>query len=335
MNNIITNKASCIASNEIQFDEVFKIEGLLGVGAFSVVKKAVLRDNDCSKSFAVKCIKRIDLSDRDEADIRNEVSILKGLKHKSIIQLYDVYDESDMYYLVMERLHGGDLFNRIITNISYSEVEARAVCKNLLEAVQFIHRHSIAHRDLKPENLLLVSRNDNTSIKITDFGFATEVKEANSLRTSCGTRNYIAPEILTKTPYDEQVDLWSVGVILYILLAGLQPFEDFGDDKLFDQIIGGEYYFDDKCWENISREATDLICSLMEVDPSIRLNASQAINHLWFFKKMAPLERKSSNLDTKVFDLKTLDLNLSPISQCNTSSEKPVPICNKITNAAA
>jgi len=329
----LTSNVSFTASSETKFDEMFKLEGLLGEGAFSVVKKGIPRDNNCLKSFAVKCIDREKLLDLDEAGIRNEVSILKSLKHKYIIQLYDVYDEVDAYYLVMERLYGGDLFDRVITKIRYNELEARIVCKNILEAVQFIHQHSIAHRDLKPENLLLVSRSDNTSIKITDFGFATEVKGPNSLRTMCGTRNYIAPEILNKIPYDERADLWSVGVILFILLAGCQPFADTGDDDLFHQICTGQYHFYDECWESISREAKDLICNLMEVDLSIRLNTMQALNHLWFCKKIYSFDCEICDFNTKSFGLKNVALKLPPL-QYSTNGNY-IPRFNRITNAAA
>jgi len=320
--------------NETSFDKLFKLEGLLGEGSFSVVRKGIPRNSNSFKTFAVKCINRKKLSNHDEAGIRNEVLVLKSLKHKNIIQLYDLYDESDAYYLVMERLYGGDLFDRISRNTRYSELEARTVCKNILEAVQFIHRHSIAHRDLKPENVLLISGNDNTSIKITDFGFATKTEGPNSLRTLCGTRNYIAPEILNKIPYDERADLWSIGVILFILLAGFQPFADTGNDELFHQICTGQYDFYDECWESISREAKGLICNLMEVDLNIRLNATQALKHSWFLIKMDSFQDETTDLSTSCFGLQSLALNLPQIPQYS-KNRNSLPKYNKITTAAA
>jgi len=162
------------------------------------------------------------------------------------------------------------------------------------------------------ENLLLVSRNDNTSIKIADLGYAKIVLKPNSLMTECGTRSYVAPEIVLGIPYDERVDMWSVGVILYILLSGLQPFEDNGDDGLFQQICNGEYYFLDDCWSNISMEARELICGLLGVDPATRLSASQALSHPWFKPDHGLVASKS--LDPNSQYLKRFNTTTRPVS---------------------
>lgn len=266
---------------QMNFDNLYQLQGQLGQGAYSIVREGFHKYNR-KISCAVKCIDRTKLSEVDEKDIMNEVCILKNLRHKNIIQLYDGFTESNVHYLVMERLRGGELFDRIISKTRYSEAEARATFRNILEAVQYCHEKQIAHRDLKPENLLLVSENDNTTIKIADFGYAKRVLRPNSLVTACGTRSYVAPEIVNGIPYDQAVDMWSLGVILYILLSGLQPFHDTGDDGLFDQICNGEFYFDDECWDHVSMEAKLMICSLLVVNPAARLNASQALAHPWF-----------------------------------------------------
>lgn len=146
--------------------------------------------------------------------------MLNELKHEHIIRLYGVYEEPSYYYLITEQMKGGELFDRIVSKSFYNEKEARDVCKILFEAIGYCHSKSIAHRDLKPENLLLQSEDNDSAIKIADFGFAKKVLTPNSLTTQCGTPGYVAPEILEGVAYDTKSDMWSLGVIIYILLGG-------------------------------------------------------------------------------------------------------------------
>ena len=226
----------------MRFDELYRLKGVLGTGAFSTVREGYHRSN-ADLSYAVKCINRKKLSEEDEAALLDEVAILKEMKHVHIIRLYDFFDEANTYYLVMERMRGGELFDRIVAKAYYNEKEARDTCKILLEAVCYMHDNHVAHRDLKPENLLLLSENDDSAVKIADFGFAKKVYDHNSLTTQCGTPGYVAPEILEGTPYDERADMWSVGVILYILLGGYPPFIESTQRDLFKKIRKGEYEF--------------------------------------------------------------------------------------------
>lgn len=138
-------------------------------------------------TYAVKCVNRKKLSKEDDAALLDEVSILKEMKHPHIIRLYDFFVQPDYYYLVMERMCGGELFDRIVAKAYYNEREARDVCKILLTAVGYCHSNRVCHRDLKPENLLLLSQQDDSTVKIADFGFAKRVEKPNSLKTQCGT----------------------------------------------------------------------------------------------------------------------------------------------------
>lgn len=226
----------------MRFDELYRLKGVLGTGAFSTVREGYHRSNG-KVSYAVKCINRKKLSEEDEAALLDEVSILKEMKHVHIIRLYDFFTEPSTYYLVMERMRGGELFDRIVAKAYYNEKEARDTCKIVLDAVGYCHKNHVAHRDLKPENLLLLSDTDDSAVKIADFGFAKRVQEKNSLTTQCGTPGYVAPEILEGTPYDERADMWSVGVILYILLGGYPPFIESTQRDLFRKIRKGEYEF--------------------------------------------------------------------------------------------
>ena len=226
----------------MRFDELYRLKGVLGTGAFSTVREGYHRSNG-QVSYAVKCINRKKLSEEDEAALLDEVSILKEMKHVHIIRLYDFFVEPSTYYLVMERMRGGELFDRIVAKAYYNEKEARDTCRIVLDAVGYCHKNHVAHRDLKPENLLLLSESDDSAVKIADFGFAKKVYEKNSLTTQCGTPGYVAPEILEGTPYDERADMWSVGVILYILLGGYPPFIESTQRDLFRKIRKGEYEF--------------------------------------------------------------------------------------------
>ena len=281
-----------------RFDEVYRLKGVLGTGAFSTVREG-FHKSDKNILYAVKCINRKKLSEEDEAALLDEVSILKEMNHEHIIRLFDFFDEPATYYLVMERMRGGELFDRIVAKAYYNEKEARDTCKIVLEAVRYCHQNHVAHRDLKPENLLLQSDVDDTTVKIADFGFAKKVHKPNSLTTQCGTPGYVAPEILEGTAYDERADMWSVGVILYILLGGYPPFIESTQRDLFRKIRKGEYEFHEEYWGTVSAEAKELISSLLTVSCAKRLTAEQALQNAWILGDDAKLASKDlgSNLN--------------------------------------
>jgi len=209
-------------SGSSSFRDSYSVGKTLGEGAFSVVKEVTNRTN--KKAYAAKIVTKAKLTREDEVALHDEIAILKDCNHRHIINLYDVFDEVSYYYLVTELMLGGELFDRIVTKTFYNEKEARDVCKILFEAIGYCHQKGVAHRDLKPENLLLVSRDDDKNIKIADFGFAKKVSSSKCLLTQCGTPGYVAPEILHGVPYGTKADMWSLGVITYILLGGYPPF---------------------------------------------------------------------------------------------------------------
>lgn len=282
------------STSGMRFDELYRLKGVLGTGAFSTVREGYHRSNT-SVGYAVKCINRKKLSEEDEAALLDEVSILQELKHQHIIRLFDFFEETSTYYLVMETMRGGELFDRIVAKAYYNEKEARDTCKIVLEAVQYCHENHVAHRDLKPENLLLQSDVDDSLVKIADFGFAKKVYAPNSLTTQCGTPGYVAPEILEGTAYDERADMWSVGVILYILLGGYPPFIESTQRDLFRKIRKGEYEFHEEYWGTVSAEAKELISSLLTVDATHRLTASQGLRNSWILGDDAVLAAKGLN----------------------------------------
>jgi serine/threonine protein kinase len=158
--------------------------------------------------------------------VLHEVGVLDSLKHSNIMHVNALFEDEEHFFLVMECMRGGNVYDRIMESKRYTEDEARTLAKKLLGAVRYIHERGFAHRDLKPQNLLLNSDKDRTDIKISDFGFACRVRSPQSLTKRCGTPSYVTPEVLKNIPYDQSADMWSVGVTLYFLLCGHQPFAD-------------------------------------------------------------------------------------------------------------
>lgn len=288
------------ASSGAKFGRVYTLKGVLGTGAFSTVKEGIHK-NAPGRSFAVKIVDRNKLTEEDAAALLDEVAILKEFEHPHVICLYDFFEEPNTYYLVMERMSGGELFDRIVAKLYYNEKEARDVCKVLLEAVNYCHMNHVAHRDLKPENLLLLSEENDSDVKIADFGFAKRVFVPNSLTTQCGTPGYVAPEILDGIAYDTKADMWSVGVILYILLGGYPPFIEKNQRDLFRKIRRGEYEFHEEYWGAVSKDAKDLISSLLTVDPRRRLSADQALQNKWILGDDEELARKDLGANLEEF----------------------------------
>jgi len=249
----------------------------LGRGGFSIVKEGTPIAGGVK--VAIKIIKKNDAGEDDLTLLQREIDIMSKLHHKNIIQLVEVFDDTDSIYLILELVTGGELFDQIVTRGSYSERDAAAICKQILEAVQYMHSNGIAHRDLKPENLL-VSGTDNDQIKVTDFGLSKDFGEA-ALSTSCGTPDYVAPEVLRGAPYDNSVDIWSIGVITYILLCGFPPFYGNSDQEIFEKILKAEYDFPADSWDPVSDDAKDFIKGILILNAAKRPTAAEALQHPW------------------------------------------------------
>jgi len=219
-----------------------------------------------------------------DPNIQAEASILQSLNHPYIVKLLDLFiDPGKAVYIVMELLHGGDLFDRIVQKSRYSEVESKRVMRRILAAVHYLHQdRDIVHRDLKPENVLLVSRNDDITVKLTDFGLAKSITE-DGLKTFCGTPQYFAPEVLRRRTtvagrgrYGKEADIWSLGVILYILICGAPPF-----DATMDSSASTRISFGGPIWKTTSKSAIDLITKMLTADPSKRISVVDACSHEW------------------------------------------------------
>lgn len=303
-------------SRKIQ--QTYHLGKLLGQGAYALVHEATEMQPP-HQSYAVKIIQRHRMGKVDLRHFNDEVHILLDLQHENIVQLHELYKTPDYFYIVMEKLDGGELFERLCQKTFYSEMDARNVCRTVFDAVSYCHSQRVAHRDLKPENLLLCSSRDNddcSRVKIADFGFAKKVPRPNSLTTRCGSPSYLAPEIINYKPYDERVDNWSLGVIVYTILGGYSPFQEETNHLTFQRIRQADYQFNPKFWDGISPDAKKLIRGLLTRDPDQRLTVDAALQHPWMIGRGGDDDLKKKNIS----------VNLKELRKFNAESKKRGPV---------
>lgn len=188
----------------------------------------------------------------------------------------------------MEYVTGGELFDRIVQRGFYSERDAATCVRHMLKAVEYLHENDVVHRDLKPENLLYENDSEDSNLKVADFGLSKMLQNEIQTSTVCGTPGYCAPEILLGKTYDKSVDIWSIGVIAYILLCGYEPFYDEDDRKAYKKILNCDYEFTSPWWDDVSQNGKDFIASLLQSDPKKRPTATKALKHRWVEGKAAP-----------------------------------------------
>jgi len=269
---------------DIEIRKVYHLYEVLGRGSYATVrrgrkKKRGPKDPD----VAVKVVKTSRLDDEEKKGLEEEIRILLKLDHPNIVKLHEVYiAKQRKVYLVMELLEGGEMFDRIIEERYYTEATAAFSIVQILDALVYCHSKNVCHRDLKPENLFYTSADKNSKLVIGDFGLAAHGKKL--MNECCGTPQYVAPEILQNKPYTNKVDLWSVGVVLYILLCGYPPFYADTHPMLYVKIIDDPFEFDKEDWGSISVEAKDLVSKLLTKDPKKRISAAEAKKHPWLVK---------------------------------------------------
>lgn len=270
-----------VYKSSIQSDYEFK--EVLGFGSYSVCKRCIHKKTN--KEFAVKVI------DKSIKDCQEEIEILLRYgHHQNIVTLYDVYEDANSVYLIMELLQGGELLDKILSQKYFSEKEASAVLEVIAKTVKYLHENGVVHRDLKPSNIMYADKSDNpSSLIICDFGFAKQIRAENGLlMTPCYTANFVAPEVLKQQGYDEACDIWSMGVLLYTMLAGHTPFANGPNDTPNDilaRIEQGRFDTFSSNWITISSSAKHLVQMMLHIDPKKRYKVTDILNHSWIINR--------------------------------------------------
>jgi len=272
----------------------------LGIGTFGKVKVGFHQITN--HKVAVKILNRQKIKSLDVVGkIRREIQNLKLFRHPHIIKLYQVISTPTDIFMVMEYVSGGELFDYIVKHGKLTEDKARRFFQQIMSGVEYCHRHNVVHRDLKPENLLL---DQNLNVKIADFGLSNMMTDGEFLRTSCGSPNYAAPEVISGKLYaGPEVDIWSCGVILYALLCGTLPFDDEHVPTLFRKIKSGVFPIPDY----LNKSVVSLLCHMLQTDPMKRATAEDIHRHEWFLKDLATYLFPDRDIDVAVLDHEALE----------------------------
>ncbi|KAF6120491.1 myosin light chain kinase [Phyllostomus discolor] len=280
-------------STDRKVSDVYDIEERLGSGKFGQVFRLV--EKKTGKIWAGKFFKAY--SAKEKENIREEISIMNCLHHRKLVQCVDAFEDKANIVMVLEIVSGGELFERIIDeDFELTERECIKYMRQISEGVEYIHKQGIVHLDLKPENIMCVNKT-GTKIKLIDFGLARRLENAGSLKVLFGTPEFVAPEVINYEPIGYATDMWSIGVICYILVSGLSPFMGDNDNETLANVTSATWDFDDEAFDEISDDAKDFISNLLKKDMKSRLNCTQCLQHPWLMKDTKNMEAKKLSKD--------------------------------------
>ena len=278
--------------------DLYDIKEKSGKGKFGLVKHAIHKQS--GKEVAIKIMAKKNMSTADLELAKTEIDILKICNHPNIIKLYDVFDTPEYIYIIMEYCSGKDLFSYIEKrNYKLPEPRAANIIHKLSMAIFYIHSYGIIHRDLKPENILMTDNTDNADIRLLDFGLSKIVGPGEKCTEPYGTLSFVAPEVLKGKPYDKSVDLWSIGIIAYLLMCGFLPFDDeHSEREIARQTIQDPVPYPANVWKNLSPEAKEFVGSLLKKNPEDRIGIKEVLNSKWIRKYVdVPIERNINEQD--------------------------------------
>ncbi|XP_075954570.1 death-associated protein kinase 3 [Anarhichas minor] len=309
----------------------YEMEEELGSGQFAIVRKC--KEKTTSIEYAAKFIKKRRLSSSrrgvSREEIEREVNILREIQHSNIITLHDIFENKADVILILELVSGGELFDFLAEKESLTEEEATQFLKQILDGVQYLHSKRIAHFDLKPENIMLLDKNvPNPRIKLIDFGIAHQIKAGNEFKNIFGTPEFVAPEIVNYEPLGLEADMWSIGVITYILLSGASPFLGETKQETLTNISAVNYDFDEEYFSNTSELAKDFIRRLLVKDPKKRMTIDDSLEHPW----IKVIKRRNVRQEERDHKMERRRLKTTRLKEYTIKSHSSMPPNNTYVN---
>ena len=298
-----------LAINYKSLLDQYNIKEKIGKGKFGLVKYGIHKETN--RPVAIKIMAKKNMKKQDLELAKTEIDILKICQHPNIVKLYDIFDNSDYIYIVMEYCSGGDLFSYIEKrNYKLNESKAAEIIHKLSMAVYYLHSYGIIHRDLKPENILMTDESENADIRLLDFGLSKIIGPNETCLEPFGTLSFVAPEVLKGKPYDKTVDLWSIGIIAYLLLCGFLPFDDeHSEREIARQTIQDPVPFPDHIWDKLSVESKEFVDGLLKKKPEDRISITQVLESKWITKfcKTSEMRMSDENKKGSLFQLYSSD----------------------------
>ena len=286
---------------------------MLGEGAYGKVVKVRHKVSKVLRAMKIINKDKMSLGSEEEEALINEINVVKSLDHPNIMKVYEFFNKDNSLYIISELLSGGELLDKINEAGNLNEDVSSFLMKQIFSAVDFCHQKGIIHRDLKPENILIESEEEANkeffTVKIIDFGTSGKLKSGEMFNLTVGTPLYVSPEVL-KNKYNEKCDMWSCGVIMYMMLSGNPPFKGDNDEEIYQAVKEGKYNFDDEKWDEISGEAKDLIKNLLIKDMNKRYSAKKALSHPWITKHRRNKTLDKNKLNEVVINLKNYSAKL-------------------------
>lgn len=286
-------------------EDFYELGEVLGSGHFGQVRQ--VQERTTGTLWAGKFLKirksPCSLLGLERSSVEREVEILQAVQHSNIVTLRDVFESRAEVVLILELVCGGELFDFIAEKENLLESEAIEFLKQILEALRFMHSKNIVHFDLKPENIMLSDKSAHPIIKLIDFGLAQRLRQGEEFRSTSGTPQYIAPEVISCEPLSAAADMWSIGVITYILLSGLSPFQGDTDEETLRNVLAMNYEFNERFFSTTSSMAKEFIQKLLVKDPRERMTADTSLHHPWIkpLTRSQKVKRNRSSINMKSF----------------------------------
>ena len=268
----------------LKFSDYYEMKQNLGKGKFGMVKLGIHKKT--GEKVAIKIMKKSSIKTPEDNElVRSEIDIMKLCHHPNIVRLLDHFENTEYIFIVMEYIAGGTLHEYLKKkNYNFSENQAANLMFQIASGLKYLHQYGIVHRDLKPDNIMMTESNEKAILKIMDFGLSKIVGPNDTMSEGYGTLSYVAPEVLLRTPYNKEIDMWSMGIILFQMLSGKLPFVGNKEEIIAKKIVFEPVDFDEDNWEIRSRKVIDLIKKCLEKEPEDRIKIDEFLNHPWFIK---------------------------------------------------